>query len=361
MGKSIKQGLKRFLFLAIAWLLAGLAVIIYGVQSDLVNFFLPTRFIVLFCLLAGAAVLVLYILLNVASSRKKWIFAVIMAALIVLSMFVYIREFRAYREIELSFQNEGTELAGTLYLPRQPGKYAAIVIAQGSIRAPRRLYHFWADQLVRDGYAVFSFDKRGTGASGGEYESENNSSSKNLHLLASDVAAAVNAARHHPEIDGEHVGIFGLSMGGWLGPLVAQMTDSVSFMILVSGPAVSVGEENYFSDLAGEGHRGMAKATLAEIDSLVMLREPSGYDPRAILQELEIPTLWLFGGSDLSVPVVKSKAVLDEMITQYRRPFEVIIYPEARHLGFVMQWPFDLAPGFWPDVREWLSRQSAQP
>ena len=222
MGKSIKQGLKRFLFLAIAWLLAGLAVIIYGVQSDLVNFFLPTRFIVLFCLLAGAAMLVLHILLNVASSRKKWIFAVIMAALIVLSIFVYIREFRAYREIELSFQNEGTELAGTLYLPRQPSKYAAIVIAQGSIRAPRRLYHFWADQLVRDGYAVFSFDKRGTGASGGEYESENNSSSKNLHLLASDVAAAVNAARHHPEIDGEHVGIFGLSMGGWLGPLAAQ-------------------------------------------------------------------------------------------------------------------------------------------
>ena len=66
MGKSIKQGLKRFLFLAIAWLLAGLAVIIYGVQSDLVNFFLPTRFIVLFCLLAGAAMLVLHILLNVA-------------------------------------------------------------------------------------------------------------------------------------------------------------------------------------------------------------------------------------------------------------------------------------------------------
>lgn len=63
--------------------------------------------------------------------------------------------------------------------------------------------------LVRHNIPVLSFDKRGTGSSGGEYEWKNNSSTKNLRLLASDVAAAVAALAAQPEIVGnEDGGIF---------------------------------------------------------------------------------------------------------------------------------------------------------
>lgn len=354
---GVRQGR---LVVIVATIFAGLGFAIYGVDSDFVNFFLPTRMVVLTGLLVSAGILALHLALRIRSSRSVAVYGLAVAALVLAATMVYVREFTAYREVELSFENEGARLAGALYLPKQSGRYPAVVIAQGSIRAPRRLYHFWADRLVRSGIAVFSFDKRGTGDSGGVYEAENNSSLENLTLLASDVAAAIVAVRRHAEIDGARVGILGLSMGGWLAPLAAQRADSVGFMALVSGPTVSVGEENYFSDLTGERHGEGADLSAAAIDSLVMARPPSDFDPRPLLRESSIPSLWLFGREDSSVPVAKSKAVLDSLVSQYNRPYRYVIFPEADHLGFVMKWPFDLAPGFLDELTGWIALQTRQ-
>lgn len=116
--------------------------------------------------------------------------------------------------------------------------------------------------------------------------------------------------------------------------------------MLVSGPTVSTGEENYFSDLTGEQHGEGADLSAAAIDSLVMAQPPSGFDPRPLLRELSIPSLWLFGNADSSVPVTKSVAVPGSLVNHYNRPYRYVVFPEAEHLGFVMRWPFDLAPGF---------------
>ena len=299
-----------------ATLLTALGLAIYGVDSDLINFFLPTRTVVLTCLLVSVGMLVLHLALRGRFARSVFVYALGVTALVLAAM-IYVREFTAYREVELSFENEGASLVGTLYLPQPIGRYPTAVIAHGSIRAPRRLYHLFADRLVRRGIAVYSFDKRGTGESGGVYEAENNGRLENLTLLASDVAAAVEKVRHHPEIEESHVGILGISMGGWLAPLAADQTDSVGFMVLVSGPTVSVGEEGYFSDLTGEIHGEGSGLSDIAIDSLVMARSPSGFDPRLLLQELSIPGLWLFGSEDSSVPVAKSKVVLVSLVTRY--------------------------------------------
>lgn len=329
-------------------MLAGLAAAIYGVDSDIVAMFTPMRAVVLVLLLLSAGLLAL----RLRAVRSAALYA-LLGGTIVLAAFVYVREFAAYREIDLAFENDGVPFAGTLYLPPSPGSHPGVVIAQGSIRAPRRIYHLWADRLAREGIAVYSFDKRGTGASGGNYEAENNSSHANLDLLASDVRAAVEAMRHRPEVDAGRVGILGLSMGGWLGPLAAQGLDSLSFMVLVSGPTVSVGEENYYSDLTGEGHGDGDSQAAA--DSLVAERSPSGFDPRALLRASSVPTLWLFGGEDLSIPVAKSVAVLDSMIAE-EQPYRYVVFPEAGHLGFVIRWPFDLAPGLWDEIVSWVDQ-----
>jgi alpha-beta hydrolase superfamily lysophospholipase len=332
---------------------------IYLVDSDLVNFFLPARYVVL-TFMSVAAVLAGVHLARVrepGGSRSRYVTGLLIASL-ALAAFVFVREFNAYREIDLSFENEGVTLAGTLYLPKSTGQYAAVVIAHGSIKAPRRLYHLWADNLVRRGIAVFSFDKRGTGKSGGVHEDDNNASVENLTLLASDVAKAIEAVRQHSEISDWNVGILGLSMGGWLAPIATQMVDSVAFMALVSGPSVSVGEENYFSDLTGEIHDEGSGLSVATIDSLVLARAPSGFDPRDLLRQSSVPGLWLFGAADTSVPTVKSTVVLDRLAREYDRRFEYIVYPDAEHLGFVMRWPFDLAPGLIEDLTRWINRQT---
>jgi len=54
----------RLMVIAAA-LFAGLGLAIYGVDADLVNFFLPTRTVVLTCLLSSAGMLVLYLALHV--------------------------------------------------------------------------------------------------------------------------------------------------------------------------------------------------------------------------------------------------------------------------------------------------------
>ena len=357
MFRESPSKLRDRLMITGATLFAALGILIYAVDSDLVNFFLPARTVVLSCLLVSAVLLGTYLVLRPRPARRVAVYASA-AIVLILASVVYVREFAAYREIELSFDNEGTSLSGTLYLPKAKGRYPAVVIAQGSIKAPRRLYHFWADHLVRSGVAVYNFDKRGTGESGGEYQSENNSSLENLTLLGSDIAAAVVAISRNPEVDESHIGILGLSMGGWLAPLAAQLVDSVSFIALLSGPAVSVGEENYFSDLTGEMHEEGSGFSAAEIDRLVMERTPSHFDPRPILREASIPTLWLFGAEDSSVPTAKSTSVLDEMISQHNRPYSYVVFPESEHLGFVMRWPYDLAPGLLDKLDGWIAGQT---
>ncbi len=53
-------------------------------------------------------------------------------------------------------------------------------------------------------------------------------------------------------------------------------------------------------------------------------------DPRASLQKLFIPGLWLYGGSDVSIPTGLSIERL-QALTASGKPFEYRMFPEAAH------------------------------
>lgn len=335
-------------------LLVGLGVLTYVIDADLISFFLPVRWIALTGSLLGA----IAIGLTIGATHRRILSRSGLAAglLLAFAVFVFVREFTQYREVDLSYQNQETTLAGTLYLPKGEGPFPAVVIAQGSIRAPRTLYHFWADHLVRRGIAVLSFDKRGTGKSGGTYEEDNNASEENLSRLASDIALGVEALQARSEISASRIGIFGLSMGGWLAPIAAERSSSVAFMALNSGPTVSVGEENTYSDLTGDTPRDRTPTEQARIDSSVAHVAPSGYDPRPALRRLDIPAFWQFAGHDSSIPTAKSVVVLDSLIAS-GKPYTYHVYPDADHLGFESRWPADLPEGFIDDLADWILAQ----
>ena len=349
--KTIEQMMRRRMWASrlsrwTAMLFFVLGTFFYAIDSDIAKFLLPIRSIALFGLLIAG---ILFVVQFIEFRRFRNHPPIVVVTGIILSFtlagYIYHREFNAYREIELTFRNAGAELAGTLYLPDEQGIYQAVVIAQGSVKAPRRLYHVYADMLVREGIAVFSFDKRGTGDSGGTYESENNSSDANLTLLASDVAAAVRTVQQHPEIDPSSVGILGVSMGGWTAPIAADASGEIAFMLMLSGPTVSVGEENYYSAITGDGHEEREGIPEDSIVARVAQVDPSGFDPRPLLRRLDVPSLWLFGTHDLSIPVPKSVAVLDSCISFYGRPYAYSIYDRANHLLVLPDWPFDFPAG----------------
>ena len=116
--------------------------------------------------------------------------------------------------------------------------------------------------------------------------------------------------RSHDEIDDDKVGFLALSQGGWIAPLAATQSDAVSFAVILSGSAVSLGEEDLFSDLTGSDGCAPTGIPEAEIQRRVNAEPPSRFDPRPYLADVEIPMLWIYGALDTSQPVTKDLGVL---------------------------------------------------
>lgn len=104
---------------------------------------------------------------------------------------------------QVRFDSQGVRLAGELDLPLGDAPAALVFVIHHSGPVDRDSYGYLAELLVREGYAVFRFDKRGTGASDGEYgccESE-------------DALAAYRAAVAQEGIDRCNVFIVAQSIG----------------------------------------------------------------------------------------------------------------------------------------------------
>src|SRR5438552_3641977 len=102
-------------------------------------------------------------------------------------------------QVAVHFTCEGTVQAGTLYVPNGLGLHAGAVWVHGD--GPMRRIGYGEDNvvagLVRAGIAVFSYDKRGVGESGGVCCP---GGSGHFNLLAADAIGAVNALRSMPGI-----------------------------------------------------------------------------------------------------------------------------------------------------------------
>ena len=234
-----------------------------------------------------------------------------------------------HREVGVRFTCEDAVLAGTLYLPLAKGRHPAVVWVHGSGEQPRLPYGAGiVAPLVQQGVAVFSYDKRGAG------ESEGHCCASNGHynLLAADADGAVLAVRSHPEIDATRVGFYGASEAGWVVPLAdVRLREPVAFTALVDGPAVTTGEEEVWSEAAGEDEPGALTAEKRR-EATQRLREsgPSGFDPAPYIEQMSSPGLWLYGGADKSIPADRSAEIL-RRLERAGKDFTVIVFPGAGH------------------------------
>jgi uncharacterized protein len=230
---------------------------------------------------------------------------------------------------------DGTVLSATLSLPRWRSKpRAGMVLVHGSGRLTRE--HLIGDvrRLVWQGFAVLAYDKRGVGESGGEYPTTRAGGAEaTLRMLAADAAAALKRLRQVPHIDPATVGYFGASQASWIIPLATESLDPPPrFQIILSGAAVSTGVEQFYSDLTGDGNRPPTVADPKEIERLVNAfdGEP-GYDPLPVLSATRVPTLWLLGDKDQSVPVFATTNVLKTLPRDAATYHTVIRFPDAGH------------------------------
>lgn len=253
---------------------------------------------------------------------------------------------------DVAYISEGVEIRATIYTPEMSEPVPAIVLVPGSAPFPRRFYDAYASRLVKYGYVILVADKRGAGESGGVFESNNNTSIENLRLLAKDVVAGVDFIAKQPAVDPGRIGLFGISQAGWVSALAVSQTPDVKFLVLVSAPAVSVGEEGTWSEMRGDDESDPLTG-LANAEKKIMSTQPFGFDPRDYLERQTIPSFWLFGDSDNSIPSQKSISVLKSLPNE---DIGIKLYSNYGHMligtgtgNFV-----NVAEESWQDVKGWL-------
>lgn len=285
--------------------------------------------------------------------------------------------------------DDGTPLAGTLTLPVGPGPHPAVVFLPGSGRLNREsdtrrvrmsLGTPLAHALARCGIASLRYDRRGVGATPGDWRAVG------FHDNRIDAAAALRALRAHPEIKPNAVGVVGHSEGAvhamWLGA-----HERPAALVLIAGYArPGVDAFQWQAARVADTLRGPAKllrpflrrtaakhparlrATTADVARVSGMRtnarwwrEQLAYDPCVDLRRITAPTLAITGQKDLQV----SPDDLN-VVAQLVPGAETHVVPDLTHLlrrdsespsvlnyRRLLRQPVD--PGLLNDVAGWLA------
>jgi pimeloyl-ACP methyl ester carboxylesterase len=317
-------------------------------------------------------------------------------------------ESRNASEEAVRFTSGEITLSGTLVLPAGSERQSAVVLFHGSGPQGRDL--FMARWFANQGIAALAYDKRGVGESGGNFRAVP------FMELCNDGLAAIEYLKTRKEIEAKRIGVWGLSQGGWLGPLAASRSADVAFVIAVSGPGVSPGEQmivyyanelraqgvpdsevreasavrrdiwNYMSN--GDGYEKVkkeleqsrtkpwyAQAKAQEDDSFGTLPTPAEwnkqtahitqwfkqeavYDPVPTLRAVQVPALFLFGDRDQLIPVAESVAAIRRVLAEdSHHDFTIREFPNDDH-GMQLtagEASGEIDPEYLKTMREWLA------
>ncbi|HVS50220.1 MAG TPA: alpha/beta hydrolase [Candidatus Dormibacteraeota bacterium] len=265
-----------------------------------------------------------------------------------------------YKQTDVNMPANGATLAATITEPLGAGPHAGIVIIHGSERGQRYFYDIWVGVYASIGLAVLTYDKRGGGASTGRYPGEF-PTDEALATYADDADSALGFLARWPGVDAKQVGFHGGSQGGWTVPLAILRHPTADFDVLVSAPATTVDQTDLWASYSNGGEV-MPTASVEEMLAAVRANH-SGYDPAPALRALAVPTLWLLGTNDRTVPT----AVCVEVVAAMHKPnFTVHLLPTGHGmlvnptgLGADDQRSPGLAPDLVPTLTMWVKRSTA--
>ena len=241
------------------------------------------------------------------------------------------------------FNSRDARLSYRLDLPERNGPVGAVVFGHGSGQQTKDSCRFLADGFLSRGMATLCFDKRGVGQSTGTFVFVGaRDSIPVFDDLAADMAAGVAFLRTRPEIDARRIGLAGVSQAGWIIPIAAEKAHP-AFMVLMVGPTVSVGIEGFYSRIVEDTNAPVEDG----YRQLASFNGFHGFDPKPVLDSLNVPGLWLLGGEDRSIPTPATVEILDQLIAS-GKPYARVVFPGFGHNLFG-------AP-YWPEIDKWLAK-----
>jgi uncharacterized protein len=313
---------------------------------------------------------------------------------------------------EVLFQNGNVTLHGTLTLPGKLGPYPGVVLLQEA--GPRsRPFGIWPYLFARYGIALLTFDKRGSGASTGQWQTAS------FDDLAGDALAAVRLLHSRSEIDSTRIGIWGNSNSGWVVPIVAAQSKDVAFVISRVGSALSPTEnvlyeiqsqmrEQGFKDneiaqavalrrllqdaiISNQGWDSFTAAAGSardehwfdasrvarytkmilppDAETLQQWRNPLNFDPRPYWERVACPVLAIYGEFDQSTPTARDVAILEEALKRAgNKDYTILVLPKADHEFYEYKTPQGgyaseipalqrYVPGYVDGMMGWLSKR----
>jgi pimeloyl-ACP methyl ester carboxylesterase len=134
---------------------------------------------------------------------------------------------------EITFQSGEFTIVGDLRTPAGSGSFPVVLFVHGSGPIDRTFSGYYLpimERMLQAGYAVFSWDKPGTGESTGQVDD----TPRVLHSRAQIVLDAIEVMKERPDIDPRRIGLWGISQASYVMPLVLSQSEDVAFMICVS-------------------------------------------------------------------------------------------------------------------------------
>lgn len=273
---------------------------------------------------------------------------------------------------------DGVSLAGTLMLPAKTGSGSppAVLLIAGSGPIDRDgnapgvsfdVQKALAYHLARNGVASFRYDKRGTGASDGDWRRAS------FRDLIEDARAALQWLREQPEVG--PIFLFGHSEGAEIAPILA-MEEPVAGLMVIAGPArpldqlllwqtewlhraqgfteseiqAAVEREEQLLDFIRRSQGEWDDYTLEDLQeelpwltasefqalknsfALSWYRQHFQHDPLETMRRVRVPVLLLHGEKDVQVPPEDARHLAQALAEAGHEAFRLNMMSDMDHL-----------------------------
>ncbi|MDZ7262441.1 MAG: alpha/beta fold hydrolase [candidate division KSB1 bacterium] len=207
-----------------------------------------------------------------------------------------------HNEVPVMFKRDGLQLVGLLHVPQATRPQHPAVLLLHGFTGHKAETHFMFTRLARtlcqNGFVVLRFDFAGSGDSQGEFQD------MTIMTELADARAALKFLRERPEVEGERIGLLGLSMGGCVAALLVGESTDVKSLVLWS--AVAHPEEQ-FQLLRNQAPK-VSTPTGWVIDLNGLAVGNAFFDilpqvkPLETIQQFQGPVLIIHGDKDMAVP-----------------------------------------------------------
>jgi hypothetical protein len=292
---------------------------------------------------------------------------------------------------ELSFSSNNLELYGTLWKPKNPNNKGLLFVtsSQGNDRSANSAEAKYFADL---GYTVFSYDKRGTGKSQGDWQSAT------IEELCSDDMNALACFSKMTSLSLSKIGIKGSSQGGSKVPYILAKMPELGFGISISSPSGTLLESdlNHWKNLnyeqIGEANINQAlKVQKAGYDylagnisyqSLLDIKNENSnqdwlkdvwipeeniqkdrklnYSGLRYFEQITQPILVVQGLSDNIIPERSYKTIEKAIKKSKSKKFEVLTFENTTHSMSYLDSEFPyfqtLSPKYLPSITSWLKK-----